>query len=126
MQYLHHLERARLIHTLYPAGISISTLQKPEKIFLHNTNITHAIASKRINKGSLRETFVLNQLKTNYEVSLPRRGDFLVDDQYTLEVGGAGKSRSQLQGLTDAYTVVDDIEIGTAKKIPIWLLGFLY
>jgi len=126
VQYLHHLERARLIHTLYPAGISISTLQKPEKIFLHNTNIAHAIAPKQINKGSLRETFVLNQLKSNYEVALPKRGDFLVDDQYTLEVGGAGKSRSQLQDLTDAYTVVDDIEIGTAKKIPIWLLGFLY
>lgn len=126
VQYLFHLEKARLIHTLYPAGISISILQKPEKIFLHNTNIAYAISPNQIDKGSLRETFVLNQLKVNYEAALPKKGDFLVDDQYTLEVGGAGKSSAQIQGIPQAYLVVDDTEIGSKGSIPIWLFGFLY
>lgn len=126
VQYLFHLEKARLIHTLYPAGISISILQKPEKIFLHNTNIAYAISPNQIDKGSLRETFVLNQLKVNNEAALPKKGDFLVDDQYTLEVGGAGKPRVQIQGIPQAYLVVDDTEIGSKGRIPIWLFGFLY
>lgn len=126
IQYLHHLERARLIHTLYPAGSSVSILQKPEKIFLHNTNIAYALAPEQLNKGSQRETFVLNQLKVKFDISLPKKGDFIVEDQYTLEVGGKNKSKTQLQDLSDAYLVLDDIEIGSDNKIPIWLFGFLY
>lgn len=126
MQYLFHLEKARLIHTLYRAGISVSTLQKPEKIFLHNTNIAYAISPNQINKGSLRETFVLNQLKVDNEVALPQKGDFLVNDQYTLEVGGSGKSKAQIHGIPRAYVVADDTEIGSEGRVPIWLFGFLY
>ncbi len=126
VQYLFHLEKARLIHTLYPAGISVSTLQKPEKIFLHNTNIAYAISPHQINKGSLRETFVLNQLKVDNEVALPQKGDFLVNDQYTLEVDGSGKSKAQIHGIPQAYVVADDTEIGSEGRVPIWLFGFLY
>ena len=126
IQYFHHLEKARLIHTLYPAGISTSILQKPEKVFLHNTNISYAISPQLINKGSLRETFLLNQLKGNMSVSLPKKGDFLVDEQYTLEVGGTRKSKSQLVGLSNAFVVADGIEIGGKGRIPLWLFGFLY
>lgn len=126
IHYFHHLEKARLIHTLYPAGISISVLQKPEKIFLHNTNISYAISPRQINKGNLRETFLLNQLKPKMAVSLPKKGDFLVDEQYTLEVGGIGKSKSQIAGLSNAFIVSDDIEIGGQGRIPLWLFGFLY
>lgn len=126
IQYLHHLEQARLIHTLYPAGSSISSLQKPEKLFLQNTNLAYAIAPQQINVGSLRETFILNQLKTKYNVSLPQKGDFLVEEKYYLEVGGKGKKRAQIAKLPNAYIVADDIEIGTKQKIPLWLFGFLY
>ena len=126
VHYLFHLEKARLINALYPAGISISTLQKPEKIFLHNTNITYVISPNQIDKGSLRETFVLNQLKVNNEVALPKKGDFRVNGRYTLEVGGTGKSKAQIQGVAHAYLVVNDTEIGSGHMIPIWLFGFLY
>jgi uncharacterized protein len=126
IQYLHHLERARLIHALYPAGISVSILQKPEKIFLHNTNIAFAISPQQVDSGSLRETFALSQLRPYHELALPKQGDFWVDSRYTLEVGGAGKSKAQIKGLPDAYLLADDIEIGSAHKIPLWLIGFLY
>jgi predicted AAA+ superfamily ATPase len=126
IQYLHHLERARLIHALYPSGISVTILQKPEKLFLHNTNIAYAISPQQVDAGSLRETFALSQLRPHHELALPKKGDFLVADRYTLEVGGAGKTRAQIQGLPDAYLLADDIEIGSANKIPLWLAGFLY
>ncbi|MEN0051667.1 MAG: AAA family ATPase [Bacteroidota bacterium] len=126
VQYLHHLERASLINTLYPAGISTSILQKPEKIFLHNTNIAYAIAPSQINKGSLRETFLLNQLKVRHEVHLPKKGDFLIDDTYTIEVGGTSKSNKQIKDIPNAFVAADDLELGVANKIPLWLFGFLY
>jgi len=126
VQYLHHLERASLINTLYPAGISTSILQKPEKIFLHNTNIAYAIAPSQINKGSLRETFLLNQLKVRHEVYLPKKGDFLIDDTYTIEVGGTSKSNKQIKDIPNAFVAADDLELGMANKIPLWLFGFLY
>ena len=34
VNYIHYLEKARLINSLSATGKSISTLQKPEKIFL--------------------------------------------------------------------------------------------
>lgn len=124
VQYLHHLQRARLINTLYPAGHSISTLQKPEKIFLQNTNIAYAIAPNQVDSGSLRETFLLTQLQGQYELNLPKRGDFLVDDTITLEVGGSGKKKSQIRNIPNAYRVLDGIEIGGEDRIPLWLFGF--
>jgi len=124
VQYLHHLQRARLINTLYPAGHSISTLQKPEKIFLQNTNIAFAIAPNQVGSGSLRETFVFTQLQSKHELRLPKHGDFLVDDNITLEVGGSEKKKSQIRDIPNAYRVLDGIEIGGEDRIPLWLFGF--
>lgn len=126
IQYFHHLEKARLIHTLFPSGISTSILQKPEKIFLHNTNIAFAISPTQVNKGNMRETFLLNQLKALHRTTLPKKGDFMVEDTFTLEVGGVGKSKSQIEGLANAYRVLDGIEVGMNEKVPLWLFGFLY
>ena len=126
IQYFHHLEKARLVNTLYPAGISTSILQKPEKIYLHNTNIAFAISPNQVNKGNLRETFLLNQLKIIGHITLPKKGDFQINEKYTLEVGGPGKSNSQIKGIPNSFVVADEIEIGSANKIPLWLFGFLY
>ncbi|MBK7697074.1 MAG: ATP-binding protein [Saprospiraceae bacterium] len=55
--YLHYLEQAKLISLLQPAGKSVASLQKPEKIYLNNTNLLYALAEKQVDKGNLRETF---------------------------------------------------------------------
>lgn len=55
--YLHYLEQAKLIALLHPTGNSVSTLQKPEKIYLNNTNLLYALADKQVERGNLRETF---------------------------------------------------------------------
>ena len=93
VQYLHYLDKARLISLLSASGASISILQKPDKIYLENPNLHKALASGAPNKGSQRESFFLNQLRNaSHEVSLPTQGDFLVDQQYTFEIGGRNKT----------------------------------
>jgi uncharacterized protein len=125
--YLYYLDNARLINTLTAAGKSISTLQKPDKIFLENTNLLFALSPNNTDKGSLRETFFMSQIKNaGHEINLPLKGDFYVDDKYTFEIGGKGKTTKQLVGVNNAYFAVDDIEAGIAKKIPLWMFGLLY
>ena len=41
-QYIYQLKDAKLLNTLSSEGKGISTLQKPDKIFLENTNLAFA------------------------------------------------------------------------------------
>lgn len=123
--YLKALEKAMLIRSLHAKGAGISLLQKPEKLYLENTNLSYAL-NQTPDKGNLRETFVLNQLASSgKQVHYPKQGDFLVDG-YTLEVGGRGKTSEQIAKLPKGIVVADDILTGSKNRIPLWLLGFLY
>ncbi len=126
VNYIYYLEKARLINSMSATGKSISTLQKPDKIFLENPNLCYVLAPEFVNKGTLRETFLLNQLTYKHQISLPKQGDFLIDETITIEVGGKWKTNKQIVGLQNAYIAADDIEIGSFNKIPLWLFGFLY
>lgn len=124
-QYIYQLKDARLLNTLSTGGKGISTLQKPDKIFLENTNLAYALKEKP-DIGNIREAFVFNQLiNAGMEVNSPKVGDFIFND-YTLEVGGKGKNSSQVKHLEKYLIASDDIETGGGKKVPIWLFGFLY
>lgn len=125
-KYLYFLEEARLIKLLYPSGISISTLQKPEKIFINNSNLMYALAFDHPKIGSIRETFALNQLSVEHMVRQPKAGDFEIDGKYIFEIGGASKSSKQIRDIDHAYIIKDDIEFPAGNAIPLWLLGFLY
>lgn len=127
--YLHALEKAGLLHFLNRAGKGISLLQKPDKIYLENTNLSYVL-KELPDIGTLRETFILNQL-INYsnEVYLPKEGDISVKEKeqlFIFEIGGKGKSTKQIQNIENAYVIADDIEIGFLNKIPLYLFGFLY
>jgi uncharacterized protein len=125
--YLDYLEKSKIINSLQAAGKSTSILQKPEKIYLENTNLGNAISRQEINIGNERETFFLNQLRNSgHEVNLPKSGDFLVDETYLFEVGGANKSNAQLNNEPNSFVAADGIELGFGSKIPLWLFGFLY
>lgn len=127
VQYLHYLDKARLINMLEATGRSISILQKPEKIYLENTNLQQTLAPENVNRGTQREAFFINQLRNaGHEVSLPAKGDFMIDRQYTFEIGGKGKTAIQIKGIGDAFVAMDDIEIGARNQIPLWLFGMLY
>lgn len=124
--YIHYLEEARLLRLLFPSGQSIATLQKPEKLFLDNPNLIYALAADAPEYGSIRETFFLSQISVGHQVTLPARADFLADNQFFFEVGGANKGFSQIEGLANAFVVRDDIDYPIGKALPLWVFGFLY
>jgi predicted AAA+ superfamily ATPase len=120
------LEKAHLLIQLHQSNKGVSQLSKPEKIYLRNTNLIYAIAEENAVIGNLRETFFINQLTHDHKINLPKNGDFLVNDTYTFEVGGKNKTRQQIGAIKDAYLVIDNIETGVNKTIPLWMFGFLY
>ncbi|MBK7695651.1 MAG: ATP-binding protein [Saprospiraceae bacterium] len=124
--YLHYLEQAKLISLLQPAGKSVASLQKPEKIYLNNTNLLYALAEKQVDKGNLRETFFLSQLNAVHKIAMPKQGDFFVDNKYTFEVGGKDKSKKQIAGIKNAWVVKDDLEFPVGNNLPLWMFGCLY
>lgn len=131
VQYLHYLRQAKLTNHITSESKGISKFQKPDKIFLENTNLMHTLSPDKVNTGNLRETFILSMLlNSGYAVHSPKRGgDFLVKSHsrdVTLEVGGRDKTRAQIEGIDHGYVIADDIEHGVENKIPLWLFGFLY
>ncbi len=126
LSYLHYLREAHLTKHLYRDGAGMSRLQKPDKIFLENTNLSYVLSARRANIGNLRETFLFNQLNYHHTVEYPEKGDFTVDKKYSFEIGGKGKDNRQIYSLSNAYIAVDDIEYGFENKIPLWMFGFLY
>ena len=82
--------------------------------------------SQHIDEGTLRETFFYNQLKVLHEILLPKQGDFLVDNQYLFEVGGASKTFERIKDQPNSFLAVDDVEMGVGNRIPLWMFGLLY
>ncbi len=126
LDYIYYLNDARIFSTLNKSSFGVSLLQKPEKLFLENTNFMYAISSSEPNIGNLRETFFLNQLTESHKVTYPEKGDFLVDEKYTFEVGGKNKSDEQIKGIPNAFLAIDNVEFSGGNTIPLWLFGFMY
>jgi predicted AAA+ superfamily ATPase len=126
LSYLYFLQETRLTNHLHKDISGINRLQKPEKVYLENTNLAHTLAKNNTEIGNMRETFFLNQLSYNHVVEYPNSGDFLVDKRFLFEIGGKSKSSKQLKEATNSYVVADNIEYGFDKKIPLWQFGLLY
>src|SRR5690625_4947549 len=108
--YLKHLEDARILNLTHKTGRGISVLQKPDKVYFENTNSALAL-NGNAETGALRETFFVNQLRSaGHNLHLAKKGDFLINNQITAEVGGKNKTISQIAGVENAYLVKDDIE----------------
>lgn len=127
INYLSYLDKAKLIRLLYSDLKSIKRMQKPDKIYIDNTNLLNAWATTPIQIGTIRETFVANQLSVNHMVEFRKtNGDFLVDSKYTFEVGGDDKDFQQIANVADSFILADDMETAIGKKLPIWVVGFDY
>jgi uncharacterized protein len=124
LTYFHYLQESKLTLNLYQSNEGISLLQKPEKLYLENTNLAFALG-RNVDVGNLRETFFLNQVGYRHQLALPEKGDFLVDRKWNIEVGGKGKEISN-HGNEFHFVAADGIESGFGTKIPLWLFGFLY
>ncbi|MBQ0084847.1 MAG: ATP-binding protein [Prevotella sp.] len=126
LSYLSSLQRAELLHLLYSDNKSVSKMQKPDKIYIHNPNMLCALASSE-NIGTLRECFVVNQLSTHHIVEYGKtQGDFFVDGRWTFEVGGHDKSFDQIADIPDSFIFADSMEFPVGKKLPLWMAGLIY
>lgn len=123
--YCQFIEEAGMIAQLRDSTEGIKGLGKVNKIYLANTNLIYNLAIDKSNKGNIRETFFLNQLRQKYEVIASPVADFRIGE-YTFEVGGKNKGLKQIQGINNAYIVKDDIEFGYLNTIPLWHFGLTY
>lgn len=123
--YLNLLKDAQLLHLLFTEDKGINSLSKPEKIYLHNTNLMYNLVMNP-EEGNIRETFFFNQVSQVSDVYASVPADFYVDGRYTFELGGKQKKQKQIKNLSEAYIVKDNIEVGNDMHIPLWLFGFLY
>lgn len=124
--YLRHLEDAKIIRIVNRPDKNLGSLQKPDKIYFENPNFAYALQPDA-NIGAVRETFFANQIaNATKAVHLSEKGDFLVENQFIFEIGGAKKSFDQIKDLPESFIAADEIEIGFGNKIPLWLFGFLY
>jgi len=126
IDYLRYLDEAGVTRSLHRDVKGITRLQKPDKLYLENTNLMFALSDTEPDIGGVRETFFFNQVGYRTTVEYPETTDFIIDRKWLFEIGGKGKSGKQLPATEAGYILADDLEIGLGRKIPLWLFGFLY
>lgn len=127
--YLNMLQETGLIELIYPRESGSQGLRKPEKVFLSNTNFHYALGSHLASDiviGTIRElAFIQATKNTGLDVFHSKQGDYQIG-HFTFEIGGKNKTRKQIAGLENAFTVKDDTVSATHGMIPLVFFGFLY
>ena len=125
LKYLRNLEEASLNRQIFTDIDSVGDLQKPDKMLFDNSNPLDS--SPDI--GTVRETFFCNQLLSDsqkVEYGGWKSGDFRIDNDIIVEMGGRDKDCRQVKKEENAYVAADDIDNATLRKIPPLGLWFLY
>ncbi len=124
MNYIKYLKDARLFNLLYAQDEDFP--KKPEKVYMHNTNLMYAV-SPNVDNEDLRKTFFYNTTHTRHKINLPSNSeaDFMIDRnagmQFRIE------EKIDEEKINPAiYYAVHKAEVGNGKQIPLWLFGFLY
>ncbi len=124
--YMDALQKARIIRMIRATSRGEAIIKKPEKIYLDNPNMFKVLCQTP-DIGTLRESFFSGIVcNAEHSITASKKGDFIVDDKYTIEVGGKSKSFKQIKNMENSFVVADDIEVGSGNKIPLYLFGFLY
>jgi predicted AAA+ superfamily ATPase len=123
-RYLDYLDKAKVLKLMRPTTRGDNIFTKPEKIYLNNSNLHYGYCNEA-QIGTIREVFFMS-MNFEHRVTIPKKGDFMIDDKYLFEIGGKNKSFKQIKDMPNSFVVADDIEIGFGNKIPLWLFGFLY
>lgn len=124
-QYIHYLSLGNIFSRLEAKGKGDNIFSKPAKLYLNNPNLNYCYCQNS-EIGTIREVFFLNMLSLEHDLLYPKQGDFLVNDQFTFEIGGKEKGFKQIKDLQHSYVIADDIETGFGNKIPLYLFGFIY
>ena len=126
-KYLLYLEKTGLISLLKEKAQGIKLLEKVEKVYLQNPNLSHILSETEPNIGQIRESIFFAWLSVNHFVSASNTSDFEIDG-LTFEIGGKNKTKKQLATIDPkkAYVVKDGIETAFQHTIPLWMFGFEY
>jgi predicted AAA+ superfamily ATPase len=123
VKYLHYLEQARILSFLMAPNKGMSLLQKPDKLYLDNSNLAYALRGQETSIGSVRELFFHNQVRQVASLHYSTEADFVVNEVHLFEIGGPSKAAPKNKNI---YLVRDGIDHGVGNVIPLWLFGFLY
>lgn len=123
--YLLYLEEAGMLAQLRSQTTGVRALGKVDKVYLDNTNLVYSLAGENQNKGNVRETFFLNQVRVHHSVWTSTLGDFWIEGM-DFEIGGKEKGLKQIKAAEKGYLVKDDIETGYLNSIPLWHFGLMY
>lgn len=126
MNYLRYLKNARLIRLLNTKESYKDSSKKPNKVYLHNTNLLYAISPDNIDDATLRETFFYNQVEPGRLITSTDMGHFMVDDKYSFYISDSSDNSDSKLRTENCFEAADMIERGEGNKIPLWLFGFLY
>ncbi|MEA2019102.1 MAG: AAA family ATPase [Campylobacterota bacterium] len=135
-QYIYYLSRGKIFNILHHKAKGDNIFNKPAKIYLSNTNLNYAYCNN-IETGTIRESFFATQFNNYYNLHknksflddnllASKKGDFLLENKYNIEIGGKDKSFKQIKDIPNSFVVADNLEIGFGNKIPLYLFGFLY
>ncbi|MGM0518429.1 MAG: ATP-binding protein [Campylobacterota bacterium] len=120
--YLDILDKTGIFRTLKKASTKKS--KKPEKIYFQNTNILQTLADDQkiaTDIGNIRETYFVSCFTDIFYSDI---GDFVADG-VIYEVGGKGKSFSQIKNKGNSYLAIDVDTTTHKNKIPLWMFGLL-
>lgn len=120
-----------MVRNLFTELDTITDLQKPDKLLMDNTNLMYACGAGEPETGTLRECFFYSQLASAghwVEYGGLKTGDFRIDRNRVIEVGGPGKDFSQIpeEDIDRSALALADIDWASGKRIPLWAFGFLY
>ncbi len=124
-KYIEYMHKAELLRHVTHEAKRFKSMQRPDKLYLSNSTLfTSLCLTPKV--GTIRESFFASAVSYGNDLHYVDKGDFLVDEKYTFEIGGKNKSFEQIKDLPDSYVASDEIEIGFKNRIPLWLFGFLY
>ena len=123
-KYLKYMEQGDLIN-LIDAPNNHKKLNKAARMLLNNPNLFYVLCLEP-NIGTIRESYFVSQLNHIHNIHYHDMGDFILDDKYIFEIGGASKGDKKIKNVSDGFVVRDDIETGYDNIIPLWIFGFLY
>ncbi len=131
-QYVGCLERAFILHQVFPAGTNV--LREPKVVMTPPIRLLYRDFEDAV--GGLREDFFVDAMKqagTGFHYLKSTRGsktpDYLIEgtsERLAVEIGGPGKGRQQFKGVAvDRKVVFTHSPIPEKGRIPLFLLGYL-
>jgi len=93
-----------------------------EKLFFGDPALYHALGGETATeREALAAAMICESGRSLYATPDEEAGDFIVENEITIEVGGARKSRKSAD-----FVIRDDTDVAAGTTLPLWSLGFMY